>query len=154
MFAVQTEVDRQELIDRALEQISKVNLAGVRMKLGDPKEGKGWSNTLLDCVEQEYRRFLALVFAYPDYTIVPDKMIDQFWHQHILDTRAYANDTATVFGRFLHHFPYLGTRGPADELRLKQCFWETKKLYELHFGKSGSRDTYSSCSDSCSRCSE
>jgi hypothetical protein len=145
-------IDRQQRINRALEQISHISFEGVRLKLGDAAEGKGWDKNQLHDVEKEYRRFLALLFAYPERTIVPDKKVDQFWHQHILDTRAYANDTTAVFGQFLHHFPYLGMRGPADEERLKESFQETRRLYQLHFGESGLQGSYSVCSDSCSRC--
>ena len=37
---------------------------------------------------------------------VPTIDIDLFWHQHILDTRAYAKDCQKVFGQFLHHFQF------------------------------------------------
>jgi hypothetical protein len=125
------------------------------MKLADPEDGKGWDERILDQAELDYRRFLALNFAYPDRTIVPDKTVDEFWHQHILDTRAYANDTVTVFGYFLHHFPYLGTRGPEDNDNLMRCFSETKELYKFHFGTDKSDNNRESKCDSsgCSKCS-
>ena len=63
----------------------------------------------------EYRKFLALHLAYPDADIVPCKLVDDIWHQHILDTCAYREDCDVIFGRFLDHFP--ATRSvnpPAD----------------------------------------
>jgi hypothetical protein len=157
MIEIHPTASHQELIDNALARLSSISFADVRMKLADPKEGKGWDETILDWAEQEYRRFLALNYAYPDRTIVPDETVDEFWHQHILDTRAYAHDTVAVFGYFLHHFPYLGTRGPEDEEKLVQCFSDTRDLHEAHFGRSKTNESSafsrgSSCGK-CSRCS-
>lgn len=157
MIGIHPITNHQEFVDRALDRLSLISLAGVRMKLADPKDGRGWDEAMLDWAEQEYRRFLALNYAYPDRTIVPDKAVDAFWHQHILDTRAYAKDTMAVFGYFLHHFPYLGTRGPADEEKLVRCYADTRKLYEFHFGLSETEEssTFSNCdSESCSRCAD
>lgn len=36
---------------------------------------------------------------------VPNKQIDEMWHEHILDTRKYSDDCQTVFGYYLHHTP-------------------------------------------------
>jgi hypothetical protein len=155
MRGTQSVKDRRKQVEVALNRLSSINFAGIRMKLGDSKEGKGWDETMLNSVEQEYRRFLALTYAYPDLIIVPDNTVDEFWHQHILDTRAYAKDTEAVFGYFLHHFPYLGTRGPADEEKLVQCYSETKTLYKMHFkiNNKHSNAEGSRCGGgSCSRC--
>lgn len=156
MIGIETISPRQERIDLALELLSPISLAGVRMKLADAKEGKGWDEPMLDWAEQEYRRFLALNYAYPDRTIVPDKAVDEFWHQHILDTRAYLADSMTVFGYFLHHFPYLGMRGPEDEEKLASCYAETRELYEFHFGRGNTNESsaFSYCGGGhCSSCS-
>ncbi len=157
MIEIKATASHQMLIDSALARLSSISFAGVRMKLADPKEGKGWDETMLDWAEQEYRRFLALNYAYPDRAIVPDEAVDEFWHQHILDTRAYANDTMAVFGYFLHHFPYLGMRGPEDEEKLVQCFSDTRDLYEVHFaqGEANENSAFSKGTHCgrCSRCS-
>jgi hypothetical protein len=157
MRGTQSVTNRRKQVTVALNRLSSINFAGVRMKLADSQEGKGWDEAMLNWAEEEYRRFLALTYAYPDLTIVPDKTVDEFWHQHILDTRAYAKDSKAVFGYFLHHFPYLGTRGPADKEKLVQSYSETKALYEMHFeddkkksSTEGSRCGGGSCS-SCSR---
>lgn len=155
MFSKHDIVHRQEVVDDALHRISKINLANVRLKLRYTGSGKDWDDATLDQTELEYRQFLALNFAYPDLTIVPDEAVDQFWHQHILDSRAYANDTTSVFGYFLHHFPYLGIRGPADAEKLAECYSETRNLYEVHFQTQEKErsTTGSSCgSGKCSSC--
>ena len=155
MASVKSDGSRHAKIIEALGRLSPVDLAGVRMKLADPDEGEGWDEETVATAELEYRRFLALVYAYPDRTIVPDKVADIFWHCHILDTRAYADDTNMVFGSFLHHFPYLGMNGKEDSEKLAACFDETVNLYESHFGKKSTlRTDGSRCSTaSCSRCS-
>jgi hypothetical protein len=68
--------------EQALDQLDAVlDLAGVRMKLADPEEGKGYSMAKLDLLEAEYRKFLALHAAFPDDDVVPCKIVDEFWHQ-------------------------------------------------------------------------
>lgn len=56
------------------------------------------------------------------------------WHHHILDTHAYAPDCQSVFGHFLHHFPYWGMRGEEDKAELYSAYAATLQLYEQHFG--------------------
>lgn len=119
----------------ALRRLKNVDLRRVKMKLCDSAEGCGWSLAKADLVEQEYRRFLALSLAYPDSSIVPDREVDAFWHQHILDTRAYQRDSVMVFGHFLHHFPYFGLDGPEDAKRLVDSYRESQDLYLKHFGQ-------------------
>jgi hypothetical protein len=47
------------------------------------------------------------------------KIVDEIWHQHILDTHAYHRDCDAIFGSYLHHFPYFGMRGDADAQALR-----------------------------------
>ena len=112
------------------------DLAGVRRKLAHPEEGEGepWSPEKLDLAEQEYRRFMALCRAYPEEAIVPCQLVDQFWHQHILDTAAYRDDCDRVFGHFYDHYPYFGLNGPEDAANLERAYDVTLDLYEGNFG--------------------
>src|SRR4051794_13094372 len=111
-----TPLEAISLLDRVLD------LSNVRMKLADPDEGPGFAASELDVREQEYRRFLALHLAYPEMDVVPCKIVDEIWHQHILDTRAYADDCDAIFGHFLHHFPYFGMRGDGDAQALMDAY--------------------------------
>ncbi len=36
--------------------------------------------------------------------------MDDFWHQHILDTRKYRDDSETVFGYYMDHTPSLSPK--------------------------------------------
>jgi hypothetical protein len=112
-----------------------LDLSMVRRKLADPEEGKGYDRAHLDLLEGEYRKFLALHLAYPKMDVVPCKIVDEMWHQHILDTAAYRADCDTIFGRFLDHFPYFGMRGESDARALNDAYAETIARYRAAFGE-------------------
>lgn len=115
-------------------EIGAIDFSMIRLKLMDHEEGQGWLSDYCDKVEKEYRRYLALSRLYPSKAIVPSRIVDTFWHAHILDTQAYAPDCERAFGGFLHHFPYFGMRGEEDAQALGTAYDETLALYELHFG--------------------
>ena len=116
-----------------MEDINSIDFTMVKQKIQDKEEGLGWSAAQCDDVEIEYKKFLALKRSYPDKEVVPNKQVDLFWHQHILDTQKYAEDCENIFGYFLHHFPYFGMRDKQDMQNLVDAFEETKALYAMHF---------------------
>jgi hypothetical protein len=118
-----------------MDDINAMDFKMIKLKLQDKEEGQGWTIKQCNEAEKEYKRFLALKRTYPDKDIVPHKVLDHFWHQHILDTEKYAEDCELVFGRFLHHFPYFGMNGDQDAQNLTDAFEETKVLYKMHFGE-------------------
>lgn len=114
--------------------INSIDLSMVKTKLEDSDEGVGWSSEYCDRVEVEYRRYLALSRAYPQKAVVPSRIVDTFWHAHILDTQAYGRDCERTFGFFLHHYPYFGMRGREDAQALGDAYDETLNFYAFHFG--------------------
>lgn len=121
--------------DTALALLAeRLDLTNVRLKLADPEEGKGDSQEQLDVAEAEYRKFLALHLMYPEADIVPCKIVDEIWHQHILDTAAYRDDCEAIFGRFIDHFPYFGMRNEQDAQDLEDAYVSTLARYEEAFG--------------------
>jgi hypothetical protein len=120
-----------DAVGAALARVAELDFTMLKQKL---VLEEGWSAEHCDEVEDLYRRFLALNVAYPDRKICPTGPIDDFWHAHILDTRAYERDCNLLFGRFLHHFPYFGMRGPDDYAELQAAFDETRELFITHFG--------------------
>ena len=112
----------------------RLDLGNVRLKLADPEEGKGYSEEQLDIAEREYHRFLALHLMYLNEDIVPCKIVDEIWHQHILDTAAYRGDCEAIFGRFIDHFPYFGMRDAQDAQDLEDAYASTLERYEEAFG--------------------
>jgi hypothetical protein len=115
--------------------VEALDLNAIKVKLMHPKSGKGWSQQRAEAAEQEYRRFLYLAKKFPNEPTAPLVDVDEFWHYHILDTMKYAADCDRVFGYFLHHFPYAGMRGKADEAALQRMGERTRALYEQTFGE-------------------
>ncbi len=134
---------------QSMEDIVALDLSMIKLKLQDTDEGPGWTAERCDAVEVDYKRFLALKRAYPGVEIVPDQEVDLFWHQHILDTEKYAQDCETLFGAFLHHYPYFGMQGEEDYARLCAAFNETRSLYERHFNGKGSLSSSAKCRTKC-----
>lgn len=114
--------------------IRDLDFMDVKMKLMEAEpEGKGWTVDQAEEAEKWYRRFLQVCRDYPKLATVPNGPIDLFWHQHILDTRAYARDCQAVFGHFVHHYPYFGLKGDADVRDVS--FGETNAIYRHEFGE-------------------
>src|SRR5687768_7823975 len=101
----------KESVEIIVAAINGLDLESIKFRLTHPQAGKGWSMEMANRIEREYKRFLTLLVRYPDKPIAPTHEVDEMWHQHILDTRKYATDCENVFGRFLHHYPYLGLQG-------------------------------------------
>jgi hypothetical protein len=118
----------------AVPSPEELDLGMIKTKLMDRNEGAGWSPERCAEVEVEYRRYLALSRAYPTRAIVPSRIVDTFWHYHILDTQAYAEDCQRIFGFFLHHYPYFGMRGLEDAQALGDAYDQTLEVYERNFG--------------------
>jgi hypothetical protein len=137
--------------DALLTLAAHLDLSDVRMKLADPEEGHGLSRDQLDAMEAEYRKFLALQFADPDAAIVPCKLVDDIWHQHILDTAAYREDCDAIFGRFLDHYPYFGMRGDDDAQALHDAYADTLERYRDAFGEPPPGTWISADAASCKR---
>lgn len=130
-----TEVSGRD-ISSCIKAVERLDLGPIMFKLVMDEEGPKWSVAQAQAAERWYRRFLILNLKYPNNVVVPNKIIDQFWHQHILDTRKYAQDCEGIFGGLLHHFPYFGIRDEEDARNLGQAFQQTKDLFLVEFGES------------------
>jgi hypothetical protein len=99
-------------------------------------EKQGWSLTRAEAARAEYIRFLTLLQMKPGFMLVPwpnaegQDDLDQFWHQHILDTAKYATDCNRLFGRIIHHNPHV-MRGSGQET---DAIEKTQRLYARTFG--------------------
>ncbi|SNT29845.1 hypothetical protein SAMN05421770_10731 [Granulicella rosea] len=109
-------------------------------------EKRGWSAERAEAARIEYLRFLTLLQTQPGFMVIPwpnaqgEDDLDQFWHQHILDTRKYANDCDLLFGRLMHHNPHV-VQGSEQEL---ESVKKTQRLYARRFGSDtngGAADT-------------
>ena len=122
-------------VAQVVAAIQGLDLDPIKLKLTDREEGQGWSREYADRMELAYKRFLTLLVKFPEETIAPTKDVDKFWHAHILDTLKYAADCESVFGYFLHHFPYFGMRGEQDAADLRAAAARMHEIYEREFGE-------------------
>lgn len=116
-----------------LPEILNLNFNRIKHKM-HLKESLAWSEKKINLAEREYKRYLTLIKLHMRKRIVPSKLMDEFWHMHILDTKAYREDCQDVFGRFIDHFPYFGIYGKEDHQNLLNEFEETKEMYRNQFG--------------------
>lgn len=118
-------------------------------------EKHGWSAERADAAETEYVRFLVLLQMRPRFMLVPwldaegRDDLDQFWHQHILDTKKYQDDCKDLFGKMIHHNPHVA-RGSTVE---QESVDKTRRLYARTFS-SGPYGTEADGADfaGCSAC--
>jgi len=124
----------QEDVAAAIELVGQVDLSPINRQLqhDDPET---WTEEFVRTTELKYRRFLVLNLLHPHTTLSVDKTLDDYWHQHILDTRKYAEDCRLVFGYFLHHDPYFGLGSEDEWLENVGLFAATQDLYEEAFGE-------------------
>ena len=113
------------------QQIEALELTQVKERL-KARNGWWWSLTHnVNRLESEYRQFLYLIAENQDKTVVPwSEAMDEFWHEHILDTRKYEADCLAIFGQVVHHNPHL-TKGSPKQ---REAFRETKTMYISAFG--------------------
>lgn len=105
----------------------RIDLDRIKAKIMKTKK---WSDTRATDAEREYRRFLRLIAENPGQAIVPwSQDLDEFWHAHIQDTRAYAADCDRIFGRFIHHDPHI----EQDPDRYHEAWNRTRALYAEAF---------------------
>jgi hypothetical protein len=121
-------------VTAALDRVEKIDLSPISVKLQYEDPAKWTRETLADA-ECTYRRFLALNLLYPTERIAVNKVIDEYWHQHILDTQKYAEDCQAVFGYFLHHYPYFGLGGEEDKRQNLEAFAVTQEIWAEAFGE-------------------
>lgn len=91
----------------------------------------GWRRARAREADLWYRNFLWLCYKHGAPLAAIGKDADDLWHLHILDTRKYAADCRSVFGRFLNHHPLYGEPTAQD----RAVFARTKELYRREFKK-------------------
>jgi len=128
-------------MDAKWQTISALDLQTVKEKI---KHKKGWWWRMWrdpDKLEMEYRQFLYLIVTNPGKTVVPwSQDVDDFWHEHILDTDKYARDCRAISGDFIHHNPNI----PVGTAKRRMAFVKTKELYRKAFNKRARQGTRSS----------
>lgn len=68
---------------------------------------------------------LLLIQRFPDRPVVPSKLVDLVWHEHILDTFTYKRDCSRLFGRYVHHNPSFGGQEEKAGLWCPEVVWRS-----------------------------
>jgi hypothetical protein len=124
-----------------LRAIDELDFERIKAKLLHRHRGTMTSEAV-DRAEAGYRQFLKLAAKYPDVPVVPSEAVDEFWHMHILDTQRYAADCERIFGYIVHHDPYTGIDGPADEARHLEDVERSNALRAREFGDAAEAPAY------------
>ncbi|RYH48697.1 MAG: glycine-rich domain-containing protein-like [Alcaligenaceae bacterium] len=127
-----------EELSKAVEYIDSMDFHEIIEKLcsEDPLLSRRWNRLEAEAAVQFYKNFLFICRKYLDDSahIAPSIEIDEVWHHHILDTQRYSDDCHQIFGRYIHHFPYFGTRGNEDFRNLTTAFENFQRLHVAEFG--------------------
>ena len=124
------------IVDANFTSIEQLDLGAIKKKLMHRESGENWPSERADAVEKEYKRFLYLMKTFPTESTAPSVDVDTFWHYHILDTQKYAADCEHAFGYFLHHYPYIGMEGRADDEQVHEAAADRmREIYEATFGE-------------------
>ncbi len=91
-------------------------------------EDQKWTPSFTEMAIKEYRRFLVL--AVDQCGVVPSKVIDEVWHQHLLNTENYADMCEQLKISFLHHRP---TSSEKDLEECREQFKMTLQKYKETF---------------------
>ena len=118
----------------AIQQIQSLNLTRVINKLVNVA---GWLKDDAETTAKLYQNYLILLKRYRnEYSnLPPSEDIDEFWHNHILDTEAYIEDCKKIFGRYLHHNPFDGSGDKTEQENFHKAFEITQALHLQEFGK-------------------
>jgi hypothetical protein len=122
------------LLQAALKVTSEWNFDLAVEKLTENNSGK-WSAERAERAVLNYKRYMALTKALGGLQLVPNADIDEIWHMHILDTRAYMADCDDLFGSYLHHYPYFGMLGEENKEQWIQVQNESELLWQQLFGE-------------------
>ena len=98
-----------------------------------------WTNERFIEAVEEYMRFVALCKKYPRKTIGISPDGDKIWHQHILNTRRYMEDSENFFGYYFHHTPV------STEEENAAAQQESNRLFLQEFGISRVGSHMSTC---------
>lgn len=83
-----------------IKKLDKLDLSFIKQRL---KYFHKWSDEKIEEYEYYYKIFLLLKDKY--WLFRPNDDVDEYWHEHILYTKKYAEDCDNFFGKFLHHWP-------------------------------------------------
>ncbi|MCA3244511.1 MAG: hypothetical protein INF43_04305 [Alphaproteobacteria bacterium] len=112
-------------MDQIQAVVNDIDLSHITNRLHD--RGGYEQDVALQATDM-YRKFLYLKAKYPGMPLVGPRLVDQAWHEHILNTEAYMKDCQKLFGCYMHH-------NPNPPSKVHSAGWEnTKNLFVKEFG--------------------
>lgn len=124
----------KEAFDQAMTVTIDWNFKLAIEKILQIKQGE-WSLDRAQKAVDNYKRYMAVTKALGGVQLVPNGDIDEIWHIHILDTRAYMKDCNNLFGEYLHHYPYFGMLGEENEWQWLDVQSASESLWHELFGE-------------------
>lgn len=124
----------QEVFKEAMSVVETWEFTLAVEKLMDSEPAK-WSEEKCNAAVRDYKRYMAVTKALGGIQLVPNAEIDEIWHMHILDTRAYMKDCEELFGEFLHHYPYFGMLNEENKQQWVDVQNTSEKLWNSLFGE-------------------
>lgn len=113
-----------------LNLVSVMNLDNVHSRLVNTA---GYAQDVADLAIEMYRKFLFLKATYPKDKIVPPKLVDDVWHEHIIFTQDYIRTCEKINGAYIHHTPLEPDCSPADMMAHDAGWTRTKELFQREF---------------------
>ena len=127
------DIDFELTLEQAKSYIYSIDFSMIINKM---VQHQGWKRKHAEKACEMYRNYLYLCKKYGDqYQLPPSEEIDEFWHNHIIDTKKYRRDCDRIFGRYFDHYPYLGIDKTTTRNDLYQFFERTKALYCSEFNE-------------------
>lgn len=118
-------------LEQARDYINQIDFSGIIQKMVCEQ---GWLQSDAKTVCQMYRNFLYLNKKYGKAEqLPPSQDIDEFWHNHILDTKNYRRDCENIFGQYFDHNPFISATDTHSTQSLQTAFQNMLKLYAQEF---------------------
>lgn len=91
---------------RKLSALALWDLSSVRRRVQGRKR---WTAKRAREIEDEYKKFIALVVINPKRLYGMAGAVDEFWHEHIMHTKDYFRMCQAIGAGYIHHSPETST---------------------------------------------
>jgi len=119
-------------------EIQQQKISGIlAWDLSNPKQflvvRQGFDPDYVEELEQEYKRYMALVVTHPDQKFPISNAVDELWHAHVLFTKDYRKMSDEFRGGYINHVPTLSEE---ERAALEpDYFYGTLQAYREVFGE-------------------
>lgn len=124
----------EQVFTEAFSQTKKWGFELAIQKILESKSDE-WNLERAEKAVLNYQRYIAVTKALGGIQLVPNADIDEIWHMHILDTRAYMQDSNALFGEYLHHYPYFGMISEENKQQWEDVQAQSEQLWQSLFNE-------------------